>query len=255
MTQLSSVTQFLDSLLDPQKYQDASLNGLQVETKNREIKKVCFAVDAGLTVIEEAIQQEADLLVVHHGLFWGECQAIRGALGQKIHLLMQHGCSLYASHLPLDGNMEVGNAAEIARFLSLSQVTPFCEYKGATIGASGTAPRELSFSSLLEKLATIPGASLPFLQLMFGNNERCSRIAIVTGSGAFALPVAVQEGFDLFISGEPKHEVFHMAQELQANALFIGHYASETFGVRAVAERIEQTLELKTGFIDIPSGI
>lgn len=255
MGQLHSVVQFLDSLLEPKRYRDQSINGLQIESKNREIQKVVVAVDAGLSVIQEAVKQQADLLIVHHGLFWGSMQPLTGALGQKVRLLMEHGCSLYASHLPLDGNMEVGNGVEIARFLGLEKITPFCEYEGRTVGAAGSAPKELNCSSISEFFASIPGASLPFYQLAFGDSERIARIAIVTGSGAFALPVAAAEGYDFFISGEPKQEVYHMAEELRMNALFIGHYASETFGVRAVGERIKKTLELEVSFVDIPTGI
>src|SRR5262245_25723963 len=123
MTQLKTVTAFFDSLLEVHSYQDSALNGLQVDSGRAEVSCVAFAVDAGQSVIEEAIQRGAELLVVHHGLYWGSCEPVTGPIGRKIRTLISRGCSLYASHLPLDGNTEVGNGFELARYLGLEDIS------------------------------------------------------------------------------------------------------------------------------------
>lgn len=254
MMQLDSLIQFLDSLLSPATYSDAALNGLQVESSNSLIKTVCVAVDSGLSVIEEALQQSADLLIVHHGLFWGETQhPISGVFGRKIELLLKNGCSLYASHLPLDGNSEVGNAYELGKFLKLEELKGFCEYSGSQIGARGKFREATSMDFIVDQLSQIPGAISP-LVLNFGP-DRIEHVGIVTGSGSMAIPLCAAESLDLLISGEAKQEAYHNARELQVNALFAGHYATETFGVRALARRIEQQFDLETFFINQPTGI
>ncbi|MCB0338905.1 MAG: Nif3-like dinuclear metal center hexameric protein, partial [Bdellovibrionales bacterium] len=182
MAQLTSVIQYLNALLEPGTYRDHALNGLQVESSNAVIQKVAVAVDAGQSVISAAVEQSSDLLIVHHGLFWGESEPITGALGKKIQTLISRKCSLYASHLPLDGNLEVGNAFELGRFLQLDNLERFCEYHGMTIGAKGTLSRSVKLSDCEELLSEIP-QNTRMLSLGFGT-EQISRVGIVTGSGS-----------------------------------------------------------------------
>lgn len=254
MAQLATVVRYLDSLLQPALFKaDSALNGLQVEARPSEVKKVAVAVDAGLSVIEKAVAQEADLLIVHHGLFWGACVPITGTLSQKLELLLSRRCALYASHLPLDSHPEVGNGFELARLVGLSALEPFCQYKGVTIGARGRMPAPVPLQHFIDRCATLPGAITP-LVLPFGAGM-ITRVGVATGSAAMAVPIAAEEGLDLLISGEPKQEVYHIARELKINALFCGHYATETVGVRALAHRLERDLDLSTVFIDEPTGI
>ncbi len=254
MIQLPSLLSYLDSLLQPKLYQDVALNGLQVESGTETIRTVAFAVDCGKSIVEAAVKKEADMLIVHHGLFWGTEQAITGPLAQKISLLLSNGCSLFASHLPLDGNAEVGNGFELARHIGLENIEGFCEYLGQTVGALGSLPKPLSRSEIVGKLKEIEGALESPLLLPFGKEEVKS-IGVVTGSGAFAIPLCKEMGIDLLISGEPKQEAYHLAKELEVNALFAGHYATETFGVRALSRRIEQDFDVSTVFIEEPTGI
>jgi dinuclear metal center YbgI/SA1388 family protein len=254
MSTLNSVVQDLDSILEPARYTDYSLNGLQVEYRpNHPIRTIAVAVDAGESVLEAAIAAQADLLIVHHGLFWGQQQAVVGPFRRKIALLLQGGCSLYAAHLPLDGNIEVGNAAELARLFSFEQIEPAFQFKGMPIGITCTTPSSCTFESILEQAAALPGFQNP-LSLLFGAKTP-SRIGIATGSAASVLPECAALGLDTLITGEPKQEAYHVAKELGLNALFLGHYATETTGVRALAKRIEADLDLTTTFLDEPTGI
>lgn len=252
MSSLKTLVDFFDKLLQPQNYSDSAHNGLQVEASS-EVKTVAFAVDAGLSVIQKAIEANAGLLVVHHGIYWGRETPCTGTFGKKLSLLLKNHCSLYASHLPLDGNLEVGNGAELARFLELEQIEGFCEYKGATIGAKGRYTKSRSLDFFREKAAQMVGCSSP-LVLPFGP-DKISKVGIVTGSGSEALALSVRQGLDLLVSGEPKHQIYHECKELGTNAIFLGHYASETFGVRALMPKIQKIFGLPTVFIDEPSGI
>lgn len=253
MAALSEVVKFLDNLLSPDLFQDLSLNGLQVEGGKSEVQKVALAVDAGLSVIERATEAHADLLLVHHGFFWGEALAVAGPHGKKIATLLKHTCSLYASHLPLDAHLEVGNAAELARFFGLTEIEPFFEYRGTKIGVKAAFKSALPLEDFVNKAALLSPNRAP-LVLPFGKPTVRS-VGIVTGSGSSALGICALEGLDLLISGEPRHEAYHRAKELSINAIFAGHYATETFGVRALGAKLEQSFKIKTVFIEEDSGI
>jgi dinuclear metal center YbgI/SA1388 family protein len=254
MPQLPSVLSYLDSLLDSRLYEDRSLNGLQVEAVGTtEIRKVAAAVDSGLSIIEKAVEAEADLLIVHHGLFWGEQQPITGALAKKIALLQKKRCSLYASHLPLDGNSEVGNGYELGRYLELQHLENFCMHRGMTIGAKGSFEKGRPLEYFSDKLSQIPGYSRQ-TPLFFGP-KNIHTVGIVTGAGSFAITLCPAEGIDLLITGEPKQEAYHLAKDLGVNVLFAGHYATETFGVRALLRRLQRDFDVESYFIDESTGI
>ncbi len=254
MAKLDSIVQFLNNLLPPGEFpDDSAYNGLQVEAPQQDIRKIALAVDAGLSVLEKAVAQEADLLIVHHGFFWGTVLPISGAFGRKARLLLTKGCSLYASHLPLDAQPEVGNNFEMARFFGLEQIEGFCEYKGNKIGAKGRLASAKPLDYFSQRANQMVGAS-PLVTLPFGKST-ISSVGIVTGAAAFALESAARDGLDLFISGEPKQNVYHEAKELGINALFAGHYATETFGVRALGSRLQKNYDVQTFFIDEPTGI
>ncbi len=252
MAQLSSIAQYLDSLLQTKAYQDHSLNGIQVEASGGAVKRVAFAVDAGMSIIQKAIAADAQLLVVHHGMLWGTPLPITGIFGRKIEQLLRHGCSLYASHLPLDGHAEVGNAFELGRFLGLEKLEGFCPFNGMPIGARGVFRAPLAIDAVAQKLATL-SPKVP-LTLPFGKRD-IRRVGIVTGSGSSALPLIAAEGLDLLVSGEAKQESYHLAKDLEVSAIFAGHYATETFGVRALERRLKKDFDIQTLFIDEDTGI
>ena len=245
MAQLSSIAQYLDSLLQTKAFQDQSLNGIQVESSSTAIRRAAFAVDSGVSIIQKAIAADAQLLVVHHGMFWGAPTTITGALGRKVELLLRHGCSLYASHLPLDGHPEVGNAFELGRFLGLEKLEGFCPMHGMAIGARGVFRTPLPIDAIAQKLIAL-SPKQP-LTLPFGKRD-IRKVGIVTGSGSSALPLIASEGLDLLVSGEAKQESFHLAKDLEVSAIFAGHYATETFGVRALERRIKKDFDIQTLF-------
>lgn len=252
MPQLTTIVAALDSLLETQRFNDTALNGLQIEAGCSEVRRVAFAVDSGLSVIQIAIAREANLLIVHHGLFWGSAQPLVGALGKKIELLHRSRLALYASHLPLDAHLEVGNAAGLARFFELENIKAEFEYSGTAIGVVGNCREARKLDYFIEKAQAL--GPTPILSLPHGKSK-INKVALVTGSGAFGIDRAARLGCDLFISGEPKQQVFHETKELNLNALFCGHYATETFGVRALSQKLARDFEVQVDFIDEPTGI
>ena len=254
MAQLARIIEFLDTLLEPHKFNDGGYNGLQVDSGVDEITRVAGSVDSGASIIEGAIENDADLLIVHHGLFWGNTPHItNGIHGAKVRRLMQQQCNLYASHLPLDGNLEVGNASEILRVLGVSRALPFAIDGSITIGARGELESPASLTEIAQALSLCEGYG-PEVILPFGS-EIIKTIGVCTGAGGFALHEARRLQLDLFISGEPKHQQYHEEKELGQSALFMGHYASETFGVKALLKLLESTFGIETVWLSEPTGI
>jgi dinuclear metal center YbgI/SA1388 family protein len=254
MVDLATIVNYLDSELENKRYHDSAINGLQVEVSGFPVEKVALAVDSGLSIIEKAIESKSQLLIVHHGLFWHGLKAgIVGTLSKKIGLLFEGKCALYASHLPLDGNKAVGNGFELARYLALEDLKSHFEVDGMPIGVMAQCKSPTRLEDFVEKLARVAGATDP-LVLPFGEKE-VKMIAIVTGSGSSAIEEASRAGADLLISGEPKQEVYHQARELGINAIFFGHYASETFGVKAIGRALKSKFALDITFIHEGTGI
>lgn len=254
MANFNEIITFLDATLHEKPSADSSINGLQIDAATQNIKRVGYAVDSGLSIIQQAIAKKVDLLIAHHGVFWhGSTYPIVGAFGEKVRLLIDNHCSLYASHLPLDGHPTLGNGAQIADFLSLKNKKPYMLYKDLFVGAQGQFKKPVSISEICEKLAALPGANTP-LVLPFGKQKILS-VAIVTGSGSFAVEQCAKDGIDLLISGEPKQQAYHEAKELGLSVIFAGHYATETVGVKAVAELVAKKFKINSVFIHEPTGI
>ncbi len=264
MATLGEICLFLDKTLETDRYEDSSLNGLQVaayspsDTATPEgfgttISKVAYSVDAGLSVIERAVQAKADLLIVHHGLFWGGCPPITGKMGKKISLLIRNNCSLYCSHLPLDGHAVLGNAAVIAEKLELTNRAPFCAHRDMYIGMQGELSTSESLQEFQNRVENCIGSPVQ-LTLPFGKNS-VRKVGIVTGSGSFAIDVASRNELDVLLTGESTQAAFHSAKEWRMNAVFAGHYATETFGVAAASELLRETFGVTVEFIDEPTGI
>lgn len=253
MANLQEINTYINELLETPAYPDSSANGLQVESSNTEIKTIALAVDSGLSVIKESINQNADLLIVHHGLFWGSQELIINSFGKKVETLLNNNCSLIAQHLPLDGNREVGNGAELAKFLGLQEIEGFWPIEDQFIGVKGKLKTPQDINYFIEKAKNLIGAIKPFT-LEFGK-DKIINCAIATGSGDSAIPFCNKEEFDLFISGEPKQDSYHKTKEQEINAIFMGHYATETFGVIALGKKLEDKFGIKTIFIDEPTGI
>jgi dinuclear metal center YbgI/SA1388 family protein len=197
-----------------------------------------------------AAEQNADCLLVHHGLFWGGLRPLVGPHYRRVASLIDRNIALYASHLPLDRHPEVGNNAVLARLLGLELKGEFGSYHGAPIGVWGelSQPRD----ALGAKIAATLGA--PPRLLPFGP-DRVQRVGIVTGAGASLIPQAHAAGLDTFITGEGPHWSFFDAEELGVNVFFAGHYATETVGVKALAEHVSRHFSLPWVFLDHPTGL
>ena len=231
----------LDGLLDVDSYADvdAAHNGIQVGRPDDPIHRVALAVDAADATIAAATEADADALIVHHGLFWGDDTTLEGVTLSRVRKLIAAEMSLYAVHLPLDGHPTLGNAAGLARMLGLTDVEPFGTLGGVTIGRGGRLPTARPTEVVSATLSALEGAVDSQTVLRFGD-EPLRRVAIVTGAGGQWLEEAAAAGYDALISGEPRHRLHHLARELGMTAIFTGHYATETFGVQALAEPLAE---------------
>ena len=267
---LSEYVDRLDDRLDTAAYADvdASANGLQVgpggETasagntaEDPEIDSVAFAVDAAVETIHAAAAAGADVLVVHHGLSWGGIERVTGRTHDRIAALVENDLALYVSHLPLDGHLELGNAAGVADAVGLSDREGFGEIGPVTIGTIGEAASPLSADAIRETLDGFEGQpegeTAPTRVLDFGP-DRIERVAVVTGSGVDWLDEAVAAGADALITGEGKQQAYHDAREAGVTVFLGGHYATETFGVRAL-ESLSAEWGVETTYVSHPTGL
>ncbi|WP_038058205.1 Nif3-like dinuclear metal center hexameric protein [Thermus amyloliquefaciens] len=237
------LVRYLDAYLRIKDFpQGPSLNGLQVEGK-REVRKVGAAVDAAEAIFRKALEEGVDFLLVHHGLFWGRPFAIVGHHKRRLELLLQGGISLYAAHLPLDAHPEVGNNHELARALGLVELEPF------DVGVKGRFPLPTPLVQVAEMLGQLTGMQ-PLVHQ--GGKGLVETVTLVSGGAANLIG---QVDTDLFITGEPKHSVFHETFERGLNVIYAGHYDTEVFGVKALARHLEARFGLPWVFLDHPTGL
>jgi dinuclear metal center YbgI/SA1388 family protein len=230
---------------------DDSQNGLQVANATGRLKRVAFAVDACLESFRRAREWKADLLFVHHGLFWGRPLPVTKSHYQRLKALLASDCALYAVHLPLDAHPELGNNAGIAALLGLEQIESFGLYKGLKIGIKGRLPEPMSLVDLQRILSS--GQNQGLSSLPFGP-ERIRSVGIVSGGGASIAMQAVDENLDLFVTGESSHTIYHPCLEAGLHVLFGGHYLTEVWGVKRMCEKVREEMGLETVFLDLPTG-
>ena len=245
------LVRWLDRTLGTNEIPDPSLNGLQVEG-TADVNKIAVAVDASLATFEQAAEIGADMLITHHGLFWGGAEAVRGMHGRRIRFLLDHDINLYASHVPLDAHREVGNNWGFARILGMTDLEPFGTWKGHAIGVKGVFPNPLSLQDLADGIEKELGESV---LVHAGGPSEVRSLGILSGSAARDVATAADEGLDAFLTGEPKHDAFHVPFERGVNALFAGHYMTETVGVNLLARKIEEAFGLRSEFILLPTGL
>jgi dinuclear metal center YbgI/SA1388 family protein len=230
---------------------DSSLNGIQAGDAGAEITTMAFAVDACMDSFQRAKNEGAQALFVHHGLFWGYDAPLTGVMGERVRFLMKNDISLYACHLPLDRHAELGNNARIVSELGLEEIKPFGEYKGRKIGFKGVLKESADIESLIVRLFGSWESRINVLR--FGPSEIRS-IGVISGGGTREVSQAINEGLDLYITGDASHNIYHESREAGINVLFAGHYLTEIYGVKAMAETVASELGLKTVFLDIPTG-
>ncbi len=251
---LNEVTSWLTKYLrhDEWSGKDRSLNGLQVSCKKAQVARVAFAVDACLQSFQKAVVDGADLLVVHHGLFWGQPLAVTGGHYQRLKTLLDADLALFASHLPLDAHPVCGNNAVIAQVLGLEDLVPFGTYHGAKIGYAGRLGAPLTLDRVCEILL---GGREQALQILPFGKPKVSTVGIVSGGATSEIREAIVEGLDLYITGDADHTIYHEALEAGINMISGGHYATETWGVRRLAEVMALETGLSTVFLDSPTGL
>jgi dinuclear metal center YbgI/SA1388 family protein len=251
MASLREIVAFLDGELRIAEIPDypGALNGLQLENGGT-VSRVAAAVDASLPVVEAAVAAGTDLLLVHHGMFWQGAQSLTGAFYRKIQAAMDGGLAIYSAHLPLDVHPSLGNNALLMREMGFSPDGTFFEWKGFRLGL--TAAVDLSRDELRAKLAAAVGGGV---HLCPGGPERVRKIGLVTGGAGAEVAQAAAAGIDTFITGEGPHWSYPLAEELGVNLFYAGHYATETFGVKALAARLERDYGLPGQFLHHPTGL
>ena len=248
---LATLVQQCDTLLRTAAVGDyaGAANGLQVQNAGG-VTRIAAAVDASVATIQLAVDAGADLLIVHHGLFWNSRQPWTGHNYELLRLLLANNLAVYSSHLPLDAHPQLGNNARLAAALGLKPLKPFFTSHGQTIGFQTRA--KLTRAELSRRLAHATGEPPKVLP---GGAEVCRRIGVVTGGAGGDLKLAAAEGVDTFITGEGPHWTYALAEELGLNVFYAGHYATETFGVKALAGWLSRKYKIPWTFLDHPTGL
>ena len=231
---------------------DSSMNGFQVDKGSKTVQKVAFAVDASLETFRKAADWKADVLFVHHGLFWGFPVAVTGNHYERLSFLIENNLSLYAAHLPLDMNPVVGNNYGIAKQLQLDKLEPFGSYKGVKIGVSGILKQEKTLDEILSLLGTDRREVLGVLPY---GKDSVSTVAVVSGGATREVIQALGQEIDLYITGDLSHGVYHTCLEGGINMISGGHYLTETFGPKLLSEKLKKDTSVETVFIDVPTGL
>ena len=248
---LAALVQYCDRILrtrDRGDY-DGAANGLQMENSGA-VTRIAAAVDATLATVKLAVAAKADLLLVHHGLFWSPSHPWTGKRRELLQLLVQNNLAVYSSHLPLDAHPRLGNNAQLAAALGLKKLQPFFTSHGQTIGFK--AQMKISRTDLAQRLERATGAKP---RIIPGGKSLCERIGVVTGGAGSDLKIAAAEGVDTFITGEGPHWTYALGEELGLNVFYGGHYATETFGVKALAAELSRKFKLPWEFLDHPTGL
>jgi dinuclear metal center YbgI/SA1388 family protein len=251
--QLLEIIGELNGLLQPERFRDYCPNGLQVPGRT-DVTKVATGVTAGAELFEQAIAERADLLLVHHGIFWGSTPTrVDSYMKHRLKLLFDADMSLAAYHLPLDAHPEMGNNALIAHELGATSLEPFAMHDGEPIGFLARFPEErLEAGTLFARVTELTSRT----PLVFdAGPDQIRSMAIVSGAGANYLPEAIAAGADAFLTGEPAERVMSESQEAHIHFIAAGHYATETFGVRRLGEHLSERFDLEHVFIDVPNPI
>ncbi len=249
---LSDIVSLLDTELRVKDIKDASvaMNGLQVENDGQ-VTKVALAVDGSQKTIDDAIAAGVDLLILHHGIYWSGLQAFTGWWKKKLMSCIKGNLAIYSAHLPLDMHPSLGNNAQLCEALALSDCSPEVDYHGTMIGQAGTFNG--SIEELKAKFEAVTEA--PVTGFIHDKDAPAGRIAICSGGAGDEIYQMHAKGYRCYLTGEENHWVRNAAQDLDMTVLFAGHYATETFGVKAIGTMLEAQYGLPTIFIDNPTGM
>ncbi|MFC7234291.1 Nif3-like dinuclear metal center hexameric protein [Halosegnis marinus] len=231
---------------------DYAVNGLQVGPEDAEVEHAAFAVDGVVATFEAAADAGADVLVVHHGVSWGGIDRVTGKEYDRVRALLDNDLALYAAHVPLDAHPAYGNAARLCEYLDLDVVEGFGREGPGHVGQRGRAAEPYTTAELRERLEELEGGD--GVQVLDFGPERIEDVAVLTGSGTDWLDEAREKGVDALITGEGKQPAYHEAREAGISVFLAGHYATETFGVRALAD-LAEGWEVETTYLSHPTGL
>ena len=251
---VSDVVGFLDASLEVGAFRDYGPNGLQVEAGDT-VHKVATGVSASMELFRLAAQRGVELLVVHHGLFWGSPTGLTGIQAQRIGFLFRHGISLAAYHLPLDKHGVLGNNVGLADAIGLGEPrSDFGNVRGHALGLAGCYEQPISRQGVIDRIAKGVGMNPRFV-FPFGP-EQVQKVGICTGAASDLLEDAARSGCDLFVTGELAERAGELARELGINLVAAGHYATEVFGVQRIGEHLrKQFSDLDVEYIEVSSPI
>ena len=246
--------EFIRGILDLATFKaiDSSLNGIQVDNDGSELRKIAFTVDASLEAFKRTADAGAGLLFVHHGLFWGIPLSLESGHRERIKFLLDHNIALYAVHLPLDQHPRLGNNVALAELLGIKDKEPFGLTHGQKVGYKGKLSSPLTTEEAAKKIIFMNNPPLGVFP--FGKKENLNA-AVVSGGAAKLATEALEEGLDLYVSGEASHSVYHQALEGRMNIIAGGHYSTEVWGVRQVMDECARLLKVDVEFIDVPTGL
>lgn len=248
---LGELVGYLDAYLRVREVPDYpnALNGLQVENRG-EVTRIAAAVDASEASIREAVRRGCDLLLVHHGLFWDGNQPVVRRRFRRLRPLIENGVAVYSAHLPLDVHPEVGNNVVLSRELGIEVEGRFGAFQGEALGVWGSL--DLRREALAARLDEVLGGRV---RLLPGGPEWVRRVGVITGGAGSLIGEAIAAGLDAFVTGEGAHHTYFDAMEGGINVYYGGHYATETWGVRALAEHLSETFGVPAEFVDLPTGL
>jgi dinuclear metal center YbgI/SA1388 family protein len=257
MASLATIVEYLDTELRTAEVPDypGALNGLQVENRGQ-VTHVAAAVDCSTLATRQAAERGADLLLVHHGMFWGGASAVVGPHYERTRLVVEKNIAVYSSHIPLDLHPRWGNNVLLAAELGLDPARGFALMRGVAVGVAGDA--DVATMELRDRARAFSarfGGSCICTPLQPA--QRTRRWAMCTGAGASAETVteAVDAGIDTLIVGEGPHHTAVQAIDAGLTVMYLGHYATETLGVVALANHLAQRFSIKASFIDAPTGL
>jgi dinuclear metal center YbgI/SA1388 family protein len=251
MPTLSELVEYTDDYLRIEEIDDwpNALNGLQIENSGK-VTKIGAAVDVSTRVLTAAAKKNVDLLIGHHGLFWPGLQSVTGALRRQLKIAFENDIAVYSAHLPLDVHPKIGNNAQLASALGLKSTKRFLKEKGESLGLKAKA--SVSRSVLIRKLRNVLRG--PVKAFNFGPREP-RRVGIITGAAGSEIYRVAEAKIDTFITGEAPHWAAVASEELGMNLLLGGHYATETFGVKALVTHLSERFNLPWEFLDFPTGL
>jgi dinuclear metal center YbgI/SA1388 family protein len=242
---------YLDTYLGIADIKDYGPQGLQIEGR-AEVNRIVGMVDAHQPCLEAALAQEADLLLVHHGIFWGPAKPLRGSYGKLVRTYMMTELNLYAAHLALDAHREIGNNAELARRLGLEVIDWWGHANGVKLAALAVNHHGVKLDYLVDRFAQNVGP----VKLVQAHGPRIiHKVGILSGFGAREIDEAAALGCDLYITGETSHAQYYDALNAGLNVIYGGHYTTETVGVQALGKHLQEQFGLDFIFVDLPTGL